>query len=340
MKAITLSAPYRVDMLEREDPVAIPGQPLIAIRAAGICGSDVNSYKGKGQVLDLPIILGHEAAGVVIDTVGESRYRPGDEVIIEPYIYCGECYPCSLGQRNCCESLKCLGVHSDGTMAEYITHPEDLLHLKPKEMPWAHAAFVEPLTIATHGVHRVKAKEGEHAVVIGAGTIGILTALYLRHIGVVPIIVDMIPQRLETARRLGIERTILSHGKAPIEEIKALTGGRMAECVFDISGSVSGVESTVHLTSYAGRISLTGWPSENPCIETPLITRKELIVYGSRNSAGEFREAIDLINSGVIDAAEIITEIVPFDGLPRRIEAIAQDPSWILKVIGLLQAGE
>jgi threonine dehydrogenase-like Zn-dependent dehydrogenase len=333
---VILDAPGQIVIRDVPAPRPAPGRPLIRIRSAGICGSDVNSFLGKGQALGLPLTLGHEAAGEVVETVGDSRFRPGDAVIIEPYLYCGSCYPCSRGQRNCCEHLQCLGVHTDGTMSEYVTHPEDLLHRKPEGMPWAYAAFVEPLTIATHGVHRVQAVAGEHAVVIGAGTIGVLTALYLKHLGVIPILVDILESRLKAARGLGIGHTILSDGSAPVDEVKEITQGRGAETVFEISGSARGVENTVHLASYTGRISLTGWPSKLPTIETPLITRRELIIYGSRDSAGEFPEAIELIDSGAIDAANIITKIIGFDELPDEIRRIADDPSDTLKTIALV----
>jgi len=336
MRAVVLDAPGEIGIRDVPAPVAAPGRPLIRIQATGVCGSDVNSFKGKGQALNLPITLGHEAAGEIVQTCGESAFAPGDGVIIEPYLYCGDCYPCSLGQRNCCEHLQCLGVHTDGAMSEYITHPEDLLHRKPDAMPWAHAAFVEPLTIATHGVHRVKPKAGEHAVVIGAGTIGVLAALYLKYLGAVPILIDMLDSRLALARSLGIEHTIRSDGVAPLAQVRELTRGRGAEMVFEISGSTAAVQDTVHLASFAGRISLTGWPSAPPTLETSWITRKELVVYGSRNSAGEFPEAIELVAGGVIDAARLITRTVPFDDIPDQIRAIAQNPEETLKVIGVV----
>jgi len=336
MKAVVLDGPELIGIKEVREPKPKEKWPLIKIKAAGICGSDVNSYKGIGQVLNCPIVLGHEAAGEVVEVVGESRLKAGDNVIIEPYLYCGKCYPCSEKQRNCCEVLKCLGVHTDGTMSEYIIHPEDLLHKKPDDMPWEHAAFVEPLTIATHGVHRVQAKAGEHGAIIGAGTIGILTALYLKHIGATPILIDILESRLKIARDLGIEHTVLSDGTAPVEEINSITKGRGAETVFEISGSVNGAADTLYLASYTGRISLTGWPSNKPQLETALITRRELVVYGSRNSAGEFPEAIDLILKNDIPANKIITNIIDFTDIPDNIIEIAANPSETLKNIALM----
>jgi threonine dehydrogenase-like Zn-dependent dehydrogenase len=221
-------------------------------------------------------------------------------------------------------------------MSEFITHPETLLHKKPDGMPWEHAACVEPLTIATHGVHRVKAKAGEYGAVVGAGTIGILTALYLKHIGAIPILIDILDSRLEIARDLGIEHTILSDGAAPVEEINRITGGRGAETVFEISGSLNGVTSTLYLASYVGRISLTGWPGSAPQLETALITRRELVISGSRNSVDEFPEGIDLIYKNIIPADKIITNIIDFTDLPDAIRKIAANPEKTLKSIALL----
>ena len=335
MKAVVLNGPGEIGMKEIPAPEPGEGWPLIRIKAAGICGSDVNSYQGKGQKLVYPLVLGHEAAGEVVSVSGESKFKPGDDVIIEPYLYCGLCYPCSLGRRNCCEQLKCLGVHTDGTMSEFITHPDDLLHLKPEGMSWEEAAFAEPLTIATHGVHRLRPKSGEYGAIVGAGTIGILTALYLKTLGVVPIMIDVLESRLETARSLGIEKTVLSDGTPPVDEVKRITSGRGAEMVFEISGSISGVSDTLHLASYCGRISLTGWPGGAATLETSLITRKELEVFGSRNSAGEFPEAIELIHEAKIPAAKIITNTIGFNDLPDAIRLIAESPTETLKCIAL-----
>jgi 2-desacetyl-2-hydroxyethyl bacteriochlorophyllide A dehydrogenase len=332
MKAVVLEGPGLISVKEVPEPVSKDGWAIIRIRAAGICGSDVNAYKGKGQVLHYPLILGHEVSGEIVECSTQSVFVPGDRVMVEPYLPCGKCYACTLGRTNCCEQLRVLGVQTDGAMSEYILHPEALLHHLPKSVSFVNATVAEPLTIAMHGIHRIGLKAGEHVAIIGAGTIGILSALYVLHKGGVPILIDPLEKRLAVGRDLGVPHTA-SPAEAE-EAVRSITGGRGAEVVLEISGSLEGVKSTVQLASYCGRISLTGWPSANPEFNTATVTRKELTIYGSRNSAREFPEALDLIAGDIINIKPIISKIVPFDEIPGMIESIAENPTNTIKVIG------
>jgi 2-desacetyl-2-hydroxyethyl bacteriochlorophyllide A dehydrogenase len=332
MKAVVLGGPGLVSVKEVPEPVIKDGWALIRIKAAGICGSDVNAYKGKGQVLNYPLILGHEVAGEVVETCGISRFKSGDRVMVEPYLFCGNCYACSLGHTNCCEQLRVLGVQTDGAMSEYIVHPEGLLHHLPGSLSFVNATVAEPLTIAMHGIHRITLKAGEHAAIIGAGAIGILSALYVLHKGGIPILIDPLEKRLAIGKALGVPHTI-SPGEAE-DAVRSITNRRGAEVVLEISGSLEGVKNTVSLASHCGRISLTGWPSANPEFNTAMVTRKELTVYGSRNSAREFPEALDLIARGIINIKPLISKVVPFDELPGAIKSIAENPTNMIKVIG------
>jgi 2-desacetyl-2-hydroxyethyl bacteriochlorophyllide A dehydrogenase len=336
MKALVLDKPGVLSIKQVEYPVRKDGWAIIRIKAAGVCGSDINAYKGKGQLLGYPLVLGHESAGEVVETSGKSKFKPGDRVMIEPYLSCGTCYACSQGHTNCCEHMQCLGVQTNGAMSEYVSHPESLLHPLPDTVSWAAATVSEPLTIAIHGVHNARVAAGEHVAIIGAGTIGILSGLYVLHKGGIPILIDPIEERLQIGHRLGISHIINPKKIPPEEEILRITNKRGAEVVLEISGSPGGIENTVHLASYCGRISLTGWPSSEPKLDTALITRKELIVYGSRNSAREFPEALNLIAEGKIDVNAIISKTVPFEELPLVIKEVAANPINILKVVGIL----
>lgn len=162
MKGIKLKEPRNVDCVELEKPVPGPGEALIRIVTAGICGSDIGAFRGTNTLVSYPRIIGHELAGIVEEIPADNPkgLKPGDKVIVDPYIYCGECYPCSIGRTNCCTSLKVLGVHIDGGMAEYFCHPADMLVKMPEDMDWTDAAMAEPLTISLHGIHRGGLKAG------------------------------------------------------------------------------------------------------------------------------------------------------------------------------------
>jgi 2-desacetyl-2-hydroxyethyl bacteriochlorophyllide A dehydrogenase len=335
MKAVVLDGPGQLSIKTVPDPEIKDGWPLIKMKAAGICGSDVNAFKGKGQVLNYPIILGHEVAGEVIETRGPSKFHPGDRVMVEPYLACGTCYACSRGQTNCCEHLRCLGVQTDGAMSEYLVHPESLLHPIPDAISWTAATVSEPLTVAMHGIQRAGLTAGEYVAIIGAGTIGMLSAMYVLYRGGIPILIDPLEKRLNTGKNLGVVYTINPSQVPAQEAVMDITQKKGAEIVLEISGSLDGVENTVHLASYCGRIVLTGWPSGNPQLNTPLITRKELIVYGSRNSARIFPEALSLIAGNNINVQALISKTVPFETLAESIKDIAANPTDVLKVVGI-----
>jgi 2-desacetyl-2-hydroxyethyl bacteriochlorophyllide A dehydrogenase len=332
MKAVVLEKPGIISIKEVPKPVIKDGWAVIRIKAAGICGSDVNAYRGKGQIPHYPLILGHEVSGEIVECSTQSGFVPGDRVMVEPYLFCGSCYACVLGRTNCCEQLRVLGVQTDGAMSEYILHPEGLLYRLPESVSFVNATVAEPLTIAMHGIHRIGLKADEHVAIIGAGTIGILSALYVLHKGGVPILIDPLEKRLAIGKNLGIPYTV---NPAEAEEaVHSITNSRGAEVVLEISGSLEGVKNTVRLASYCGRVSLTGWPSADPEFNTAMITRKELTIYGSRNSAREFPEALDLIAGGVIDIKPLISKTVSFDELPGAIKSIAENPTDVIKVIG------
>ena len=185
MKAINLSEPWKIAVKELEKPVPKEGEALIRVISAGICGSDIGAFRGTNNLVSYPRIIGHELAGI-IEQVPEDNpkgFKVGDKVIVDPYLYCGHCYPCSIGRTNCCTSLHVLGVHVDGGMAEYFCHPADMLVKMPEDMTWTDAAMAEPLTISLHGIHRGGLKAGEYCVIIGAGPIGLLAGMIAQAYG-------------------------------------------------------------------------------------------------------------------------------------------------------------
>jgi threonine dehydrogenase-like Zn-dependent dehydrogenase len=203
MQSIYLESPGQIRV--QDIPAAKRGENeiLIKVRSLGICGSDIGAYLGKNPLVKYPRVIGHEVAGEVIEVgTNEAEFAVGDHVVLEPYVYCGKCYPCQNGRTNCCENLTVQGVHIDGAMSEYVAHPRHLVHKVPKDIDWQLLAMVEPLTISMHAVHRSRVKKGEHVVVIGAGPIGLLAALYALSLEAVPVLVDPVGERLAYAEKL------------------------------------------------------------------------------------------------------------------------------------------
>lgn len=334
MYAIKYDGPRKVQCVEIDKPQAGENEALIKVRSAGICGSDIGAFRGTNGLVTYPRIIGHEVAGEILSIPEHNKkgLKAGDHVIVDPYLYCGSCYPCSIGRTNCCTDLKVLGVHAEGGMSEYFVHPADMLWKLPKDMPWELAPIAEPLTIALHGIHRGGLKAGEHVAIIGAGPIGILAAMAAIAYGAHPIMIDLVDERLEAARKLGVRYTVNSGREDTAAKVSEYTGGRMAELVMECSGANPAVRSALDLVSNAGRITLTGCPKKETPLPTDVITKKEVDIRGARTSANEFEEAIDLIHTGKVDARKILTKVVTIKEAPGTIIDIEKNPGDYMKV--------
>lgn len=329
-----MEKPWNIEISDVQMPEPKEGEALLRVKSAGICGSDIGAFRGTNGLVSYPRIIGHEIAGEVISIPENNKngIKPGDRVIVDPYLYCGHCYPCSIGRTNCCVDLKVLGVHVDGGMAEYFCHPADMLLKVPDDMPWDIIPLAEPLTIALHGIHRLKLKAGEHIAINGAGPIGLLAAMVALHYGAEPIMIDLVKERLDFAKSLGVRYTINLREEDLVEKVSEYTNGRMAECVMEASGANSAIRATLDIVSHAGRIALTGWPKQETPIPTDMITRKEVDVRGARTSAGEFPEAIELIYHQKVDARRILTKVISIDEAPETIRDIEKNPGDYMKV--------
>ena len=329
-----MEKPWNIEISDVQMPKPKEDEALLRVKSAGICGSDIGAFRGTNGLVSYPRIIGHEIAGEVISIPENNKngIKPGDRVIVDPYLYCGHCYPCSIGRTNCCVDLKVLGVHVDGGMAEYFCHPADMLLKVPDDMPWDIIPLAEPLTIALHGIHRLNLKAGEHIAINGAGPIGLLAAMVALHYGAEPIMIDLVKERLDFAKSLGVQYTINLREEDLVEKVSEYTNGRMAECVMEASGANSAIRATLDIVSHAGRIALTGWPKQETPIPTDMITRKEVDVRGARTSAGEFPEAIELIYHQKVDARRILTKVISIDEAPETIRDIEKNPGDYMKV--------
>jgi len=340
MKAVYLKGPGVVSCVEQAMPSPLPGQALIRVRAAGICGSDLGAFRGTNQLVSYPRVIGHEAAGEIVSIPEENPQglRPGDRVVLDPYLFCGQCYPCSIGRTNCCTKLRVLGVQTEGAMAEFFCHPVDRLLPIPAGMSWEQAALAEPLTISLHGIHRGRLKAGEWCVIIGAGPIGLAAAMAAEAYGARAVLLDLVEARLAFARSLGVARTVNVGTEDAEETIRRLTDGQMAQLVMECSGAASAVRSSLAYVCHAGRVTLTGWPKEEIPLPTDVITRKEIDVRGARTSAGEFEEALALIGSRRVHMTTLVTHRISLSEVPEALREMDRRPGAYGKV--LVRIGE
>ena len=336
MKAVRIVEPFKVECIDVEKPAPKQGQALLKIEAAGICGSDIGAFRGTNNLVSYPRIIGHELSGTIISIPDDNpkSLKPGDKVVVEPYMYCGHCYPCRIGRTNCCTDMHTLGVHTDGGMCEYFCHPAHMLVKMPEGMTFEQGAMAEPLTISLQGIHRGALKAGEFCVVIGAGPIGLGAAMAAQAYGAHAILIDVVQERLDFAKNTaGIEYIINTAKEDALKKIAEITGGDMAQLIVECSGANQAIRATLDYVSHAGRIVFTGWPKKETSLPTDLITKKELDLRGGRNSVGKFEEALELINTKRVDMLKMLTKTVSAEQAPETIIDIEKNPGNYMKVI-------
>ncbi len=335
MKVLCIEKPGRLEIKELERPQAVPGQAVVRIELCGICGSDVTAYRGVNPTMRYPIQgLGHEGVGV-IEEIGENDkgLKVGDRVALEPYVPCNHCHMCAEGRFNNCADIRVCGVHKDGMMAEYFLHPIQLLYKLPDDLSFRHGALAEPFTIGLHAASRARVKAGEHVVIFGAGVIGLMAAFASLNYGAVPIVVDVLEERLSYAKEHGIPYVFHSQSGNLVEYLKEVTKGKLPEAMIDCTGAPVILEQMHEYVCHGGRIALVGWPHNPVALNTVRLMQKEIDICPSRNSNGKFPEAIQLIQDHKIPAEAFITRMVKMGQVEETIQDMIQRPSDYLKVI-------
>ncbi len=308
MEAAIFGAPHEIHLDERPRPEPGPGEALIAVRATGVCAGDLYIFLGKNPYVTYPRIGGHEIAGTVAK-LGPGTGGPalGSEVVVEPFIGCGHCYPCRVGKSNCCANLQIIGVHREGGFADYVVAPVDRLHPVPKGLSLAAASFAEPVAIGVQACRRGAVGAGDTVLILGAGPIGLALVEVARARGAQTFITDIDAERLETGASLGA--TPLVAGEALLEEVMRLTHGEGMPVVIEATGNSAAMESTVDLVAAGGRIVIVGLVRKGTMVAFPGLdfTRKEMTIAGSRASVDCFPESLALIAGGKIRYPEIAT---------------------------------
>ena len=263
MKALVLTEYNHLEIQDVPEPQLAPDEVLVAVKACGICGSDVHGMDGSTGRRRPPIIMGHEASGVIVQTGPEVQgWTAGDRVTFDSTIYCGKCRFCGAGRINLCDNRRVLGVSCDeyrrhGAFAELVAVPQHILYRLPDELSFHRAATVEPLSIAVHAAGRTRLRLGDTAVVVGAGMIGLLAVQVLRAAGCgVIYAVDLDPARLALARKLGADET-LQAGVADVPaEVLQRTAGRGADVAIEAVGLTATVQTAVACLRKGGQLTL------------------------------------------------------------------------------------
>jgi L-iditol 2-dehydrogenase len=340
MQALLLSEYRKLDLVSIDAPQIGPHDVLLRVAACGICGSDVHGYDGSSGRRIPPIVMGHEAAGVV-EKVGTAveRIKPGDRVTFDSTLYCGKCDACRRGQVNLCPQRRVLGVsctdyRQNGAFAELVAVPEHITHPLPAELPFEHAAMIEPVSVALHAVSRLNASPGEIAVVVGSGMIGLLVIQALRVAGCSEVIaIDLDDKRLELAIQLGASTTINAKQSDAVASILKLTADQGAHIAVEVVGNAPALGTAIGCVRQGGRIALVG----NLAAEVPFplqaVVTRELTLFGSCASAGDYPRAIELVASGAIRVAPLISAVAPLADGAHWFERLYAAEPGLMKVI-------
>jgi L-gulonate 5-dehydrogenase len=336
MKAMVTAAERRMDLRETPEP-GIPkaGEALIRIESVGLCGSDYGLYAGEHYLANYPAIQGHEFAGIV-ERIGEGysgSAAVGDRVVVEPLIACGECYPCRRGSYNCCVDLRIIGVHTPGALEEKLLVPAGLMY-PVGDLDADLAALVEPVAVAIQGLKRAKVEPGECLLIVGAGPIGQSLALAAVDRAVRVMISDIVPERIAVARQNGVERALETRDLAQLaHEVAEWTSGNGAAVVADATGVPAVIRAAVDMVAASGRLLLVGTSREDVSITVGSLIRKELTLVATRNSAGIFGAAVEVVRRNRERVGRLITHTYMLEQTSEAIEYAMEHPERVIKAV-------
>ncbi len=329
MKRVIISEPRKIQVEEVPNPKRRTGEALLRVRYVGICGSDLHTYQGKSPLVAYPVVPGHELSCEVIEA--DEKLSPGDRVVVEPLLSCGACYPCKVGRYNCCENLSVLGIQTNGGMAEEIVLPLKMLHKLPEGSDPSYAPLVEMLSIGYHACDRGRVERGDNVLVIGAGPIGLGSALVAKERGARVGIVDQIESRLLLSKALGIDFIFPAEGELKPEIMGQF--GCKPNVVIEAVGNPRTLEQGLEIVSAAGRVVFVGWTAQSPRWRPDFFLKKELDLTGSRNSCGIFPEVIGFYCRNLGRLKRLVSHRFKMDEIEKAMNFIDVQGAQTMKVI-------
>ena len=340
MKSLLLKEYLQLELTDFPQPQPGRGDVLIRVAACGICGSDVHGYDGTSGRRIPPIVMGHEAAGVVA-AVGErvNRFKPGDRVTFDSTVYCGECVFCRRGEVNLCDRREVIGVscgdyRRHGAFAEFIAVPERILYHLPDAMSFPEAAMLEAVSVALHAVHVTGDVKGKTALVIGAGMIGLLTMQAARALGAARVfIADIDATRLNLARALGVDAAFHLSGEELTREVLNQTGAHGADVVLEAVGRTETIATAIDSVRKGGTVTLIGNITPEVKIHLQKVVSRQIRLQGSAASSGEYPQAIELIAKGKIQVKPLITAVAPLEEGPQWFQRLYAHEPNLMKVV-------
>lgn len=340
MKALLLQEYKKLIVADLPEPECGPEDLKVQVKACGICGSDVHGFDGSSGRRIPPLVMGHEAAGIVTEVGPQvTQFAIGDRVTFDSTVSCGKCHFCKAGSINLCENRQVLGVSCNefrrqGAFAQYVTVPQRIAYKIPDNLPFEHAAMIEAVSIAVHATNRTPKHLGGSVVVVGAGMIGLLCIQTLKYAGFSKVIaVDLEEEKLELAKTLGATHSINARNNDVVAKVMELTNGRGADASMEVVGAKPTVNTCFQVVRRGGSVTLVG--NLAPTVELPLqtVVTREISVYGSCASNGEIPQCIELLSSGAIKVQPLITATARLDETANWFDRLYAGEKGAMKVI-------
>jgi 2-desacetyl-2-hydroxyethyl bacteriochlorophyllide A dehydrogenase len=332
LRALQCLEPGKLSVIEGLRPSPGPGEVLVKVRRAGVCGTDLHIFEGSHPFLEYPRVIGHELSGEVVETGPGSRIAVGQQVYVIPYLSCGVCVACRRGKTNCCQKIGVLGVHIDGGMADYVSVPE--ANVAPADgVSLDQAAMVEFLAIGAHAVRRANLAKDDRVLVVGAGPIGIGCMLFAALGGAKVTALDLRADRLEFCRRwFGVERTLVA-GPDVRQALSEMTGGDFFDVVIDATGNAKSMMAGLDYVAHGGTYVLVSVVRDTIAFADPEFHKRETTLLGSRNATREdFAVVFDAMRRGLIPTDALVTHRSSLDQAPECF------PDWIKPETGVIKA--
>jgi threonine dehydrogenase-like Zn-dependent dehydrogenase len=334
MLSVVMQAPGEVHLEERPVPVPGPGEVLLEVIFAGICGTDLNSFRGLNPLVTFPRIPGHEISATVIARGNQvpENIQTGDLVTLSPYSECHTCAACLKGRYNACKNNETLGVQRDGAMQQFFGIAWEKIFPSKTLSPQL-LALTEPLCIGSHAVTRGRVGPKDTVLVLGCGTIGMGAVVAAAIRGATVIAGDLSDQKLKMATSFGASHTIRCGNADWMQELMDLTRGAGADVVIEAVGSARTYQSAFKAVCFAGRIVCIGYASADIPLQTSLIVKKELDILGSRNALGEFGAVINMLESENFPFSSLISAVYPARKAAEAFSEGNAHPQEIMKMM-------
>lgn len=334
MEAFAIKDKGVVEKVQIAEPIMGAGEVLIEMKYLGLCGSDINAYRGLMPFVTFPRIPGHEISGIIRDkgALVPSHLNIGDAVTVSPYTQCGTCPSCRQGRFNCCQFNQTLGVQRDGALTRFITVPFEKVFgssiLTLKEL-----ALIEPFSVGYHGSNRGSVSETDVVLLLGCGTIGMGALCAAVRKGATVIALDIEDKKLEMARQFGAAHTVNPSREDAKEAVMKVTNNEGVDVAIEAAGTPVTFNMALDLVAFGGRVVTIGYSKNETAIKTQLIVSKELNIYGSRNALRVFPSVIKMFELRQRPYTDIISQVFPFEKTPEAFSFWNDNPGSVSKIL-------